>query len=162
MSLILNLRHLESKNLELKGSLDTGVLNLDAADELIHLPDPLIYELEVIKSTSNLLVQGHIRVALACECSRCLKPFPFDIILDPWVCHLPLEGEECVVITNDCVDLTPYVREDIVLAFPQQPLCNENCEGLIETVRKPGVQSEPPQGSDPKSSPWSTLDNLNL
>ena len=44
--------------------------------------------------------------------------------------HLPLEGEEAVSVVNDCVDLTPYVREDILLEFPQHPLCEPECRGL--------------------------------
>ena len=35
-----------------------------------------------------------------------------------------------VAIENDCVDLTPFVREDILLEFPQHPLCKPDCGGL--------------------------------
>jgi uncharacterized metal-binding protein YceD (DUF177 family) len=67
---------------------------------------------------------------LQCRCVRCLKEFSYALEIDDWVRHLPLEGEEAAGITNDCVDLTPYVREDILLALPQHPLCEANCRGL--------------------------------
>jgi uncharacterized metal-binding protein YceD (DUF177 family) len=44
--------------------------------------------------------------------------------------HLPLEGEDKVPVDNDCVDLTPFVREDILLEFPQHPLCKPDCGGI--------------------------------
>ena len=56
---------------------------------------------------------------------------------------LPLEGEEEVPVINDCVDLTPYMREDILLAFPQHPLCEPDCGGL---QAQPG-QSERTSGA---------------
>src|SRR6184192_4185872 len=55
----------------------------------------------------------------------------FNILeIKDWACHLPLQGEEAAPIVNDCVDLTPYVREDILLSFPQHPLCDRDCRGL--------------------------------
>jgi len=36
---------------------------------------------------------------------------------------LPLEGEEKTPVDNDCVDLTPFAREDMLLEFPQHPVC---------------------------------------
>ena len=56
--------------------------------------------------------------------------------VDPWIADLPLVGEEKVAVDNDCVDLTPYLREDILLAFPQHPLCEPDCRGLPKAPQK--------------------------
>lgn len=163
MPVTFNLEHLGKKNLFLQDVLPAEELDLDKADELIHLPNPLNYDLEVQRNEHNLLVQGKLSVLLACECSRCLKPFTQEIVLDPWVCHLSLEGEDQVAVINDCVDLTPYIREDIVLAFPQRPLCEADCQGLIELQKKVKDTSRSPEGKDQEaSSPWSALDKLEL
>ena len=61
---------------------------------------------------------------------RCLKEYPHRLVLENWTRHLPLEGEERAPIVNDCVDLTPFLREDILLEFPQHPLCEAECRGL--------------------------------
>ena len=64
---------------------------------------------------------------------RCLEDFEFELEPDPWTLYLPLEpleGDEAVSVKNDCVDLTPCVREDILLGFPQHPLCRPDCDGL--------------------------------
>ena len=49
---------------------------------------------------------------------------------------MPLEGEEKANVINDLVDLTPYLREDIVLAFPQHPLCRPNAAGCKHPKQK--------------------------
>jgi uncharacterized metal-binding protein YceD (DUF177 family) len=64
------------------------------------------------------------------------------------------------------VDLTPYVREDIFLAFPQHPLCDVNCSGL-KTPKENAVPGPVVGGGEDgagagKASPWSVLDKLKL
>ena len=158
MSLLVNLRHLEDKNLRLQGELSAEELDIETLDELIKVPVPLSYDVEVQKLEHALLVRGNLTLPLRCECVRCLKPFPKTLQVPEWTCHLPLEGEEKVELEGDCVDLTPYIREDIVLAFPQHPLCKSDCRGLA--APKP----EAPRGVEPHAgaSPWAALDKLKL
>src|SRR5947207_12901969 len=130
MALTFNLRHLEEKNLRLEGQLTPEELQLMELDELVHANRPLSYELEVQKLDQAVLVRGTLKLDLDCECARCLRPVRQTLQLADWACHLALEGEEAVQVVNDCVDLTPYIREDIVLAFPQHPLCRPECGGL--------------------------------
>jgi uncharacterized metal-binding protein YceD (DUF177 family) len=58
------------------------------------------------------------------------------------------------------VDLTPYVREDMLLEFPQYPLCKPDCRGL----EKPGTGgAKDPGGKDELiPSAWAELDKLKL
>lgn len=160
MPLAFNLRHLEDKDLHLRGDLPAAELELENVDELIHLQEPLHYDLEVEKLEKNVLVHGRLSLPLHCECARCLKPFTQQLNFDNWICHLALEGEEQVVVKNDCVDLTPYFREDILLAFPQHPLCKPECGGLAKlppgSEKVPGGLTE----STPASSAWAELNKL--
>src|SRR5258707_816169 len=111
MALLLNLRQLEKDNLELEVELTASQLDVSDADELIKVEEQVRYELEAQKVEDGILVMGTLSATLNCECARCLKPFKFNLDLDDWACHIPLEGEEKAVVTNDCVDLTPYLRE---------------------------------------------------
>jgi uncharacterized metal-binding protein YceD (DUF177 family) len=90
----------------------------------------------------------------------------FDQILDSAAHFLGLEGREDILdgddkalVVNDCVDLTPYLRDDIFLAFPQHPLCSPQCDGLanLQKARLSG-------GGEPKAgSPvWEQLNKLKL
>src|SRR5437762_12923165 len=129
MALLVNLRHVEAHNVQLEGQMPVEELDIDTRDEIIQLAEPLEYTLEVQKLDDSLLAQGSLRLVLDCKCVRCLKPVPYPLEIKDWACHLPLQGEEAAPIVNDCVDLTPYVREDILLSFPQHPLCEPECGG---------------------------------
>src|ERR1019366_9892644 len=113
--LSVNLRHLETRNLVLRGELSLAELDLDVRDEMIRVTQPVKYDIEIEKLDDALLVQGGLCVALECECVRCLKKFKRTLDLENWTLHLPLAGEDAVSVDNDCVDLTPFVREDILL-----------------------------------------------
>jgi uncharacterized protein len=163
MPLTINLRHLENRNLVLRGELPLAELDFDLRDDLIRATQPLRYDLEIEMLDDSLLVQGLLRLKLECRCVRCLKDFEFELELDPWTLHLPLEpleGEEAVPIKNDCVDLTPLVREDILLGFPPHPLCRPDCDGLkkasVGKARKPAGKDES------KPSAWAELNKLKL
>src|SRR5262249_52092796 len=162
MALLFNLRHLEDKNLRLEGELTVEELEVGSLDELVHVRRPLRYHLEVQKLEQAVLVQGTLTLALELECARCLKPFAQTLRLDGWACHLPLAGEDKAQVTNDCVDLTPYIREDILLAFPQHPLCKPDCGGLANSQQKPEEQPGTAGMPGSASSAWAALDKLKL
>ena len=161
MPLVVNLRHLANHNVLLQGELPLAELDLETRDEMIRVNGPVMHDLEAQLLSDELLVRGSLRVALACQCVRCLKPFSFDLHLAEWTCLLPLKGEERVPVHSDCVDLTPQIREDILLAFPQHPVCESKCRGLARTEmgqRKLGGRDR----TDTNSSAWAALDKLKL
>jgi uncharacterized protein len=143
--------------LQLQGDLPVAELDLGVNDELIRAEKPLRYQLTVELLHEAVLAMGSLGLPLECECARCLKPFTSELKLDHWAVHLPLEGEEKVAVDNDCVDLTPWVREDILLNFPQRLLCRPDCAGLkTKTVRKPRAVKTP------ALDVWAKLDKLKI
>ena len=98
-----------------------------------------------------------MELTLDCECARCLKPFQHRIDLAQWTAHLPLQGPEKVPIKDDLADLTPYLREDILLELPQQPLCQADCAGLPNRAKDDKTK---PAGQMEGSSAWSELNKL--
>ncbi len=161
MPLLINLRHLEHKNLELKGELPPEELDIDQVDELIQAPHPVQYDLEAQRLDNDLLVHGELHLTLECECARCLKPFQQQLDFDGWALHLPLSGEDKVEAISDTVDLTPYIREDILLAFPQHPLCESECGGLKDQPAI-GANSSDSDQIDETPSAWAELNKLKL
>jgi uncharacterized protein len=155
--LLVNLRHLESHEIRLKGELAAAELDFGLHDEMLRAERPLRYDLTVEKMSDALLVTGSLRMILDCQCVRCLKSFEQKLVLKDWACHLPLLGEDKVSINNDCVDLTPFVREDMLLEFPQHPLCKPDCGGLKKN------QAQKTGGRDASASAaWAELDKLKL
>lgn len=160
MPLLVNLRHLEAHEIKLEGELPVSELDLDLRDDMCRAEKPLVYELEVEQMENSLLVQGRLRLPLQCECVRCLKSFEFVLDLKRWTRLLPLEGEEKTPVENDCVDLTPYLREDILLEFPQHPLCETECRGLPAKVMGKAKKTTKPGDSRQEPSAWAELDKL--
>ena len=159
MPLTVNLRHLENRNVTLRGELLLAELDLDVRDEMIRVTSPVGYGIEIEKLDDALLVQGELRVVLECECVRCLKKFKRTLNLENWTLHLPLAGEDAVPIDNDCVDLTLFAREDILLEFPQHPLCKPDCRGLEKT----STGNAKTAGKGKVVSPaWTELNKLKL
>jgi uncharacterized protein len=160
MALMVNLRHLEAGNVRLEGQLPVAELQIDPRDEVIHLEQPLEYGFEVQKLDGGLLIHGRLRLILQCECVRCLRSFQYELDLPEWACHLPLQGEEAVPADNDCVDLTGSIRDDILLAFPQHPLCRADCNGL-PTGNSGKRQMTTAAGQPQLGSPaWNELNKL--
>jgi uncharacterized protein len=117
---------------------------------------------EVQQLEDGLLAQGHLHLRLDCQCVRCLKPFLYNLELDRWICHLPLRGEDCAAVVNDGVDLTPYVREDILLEFPRHPLCKLECRGLPKRSVGKSKNASGAGKAESDSSPWAELNKLKL
>jgi uncharacterized protein len=157
MPINVNLRRLEEQDLQLKGELPVAELAFEVRDEMIRAEKPLRYNLTVEKLHDAVLAQGELRLMLDCECVRCLRRFEQAVVIKGWALHLPLEGEDKVSPINDLIDLTPFVREDMLLEFPQHPLCRVNCAGLMKKsgIGKTDGAKEPP-------SAWTELDKLKL
>src|SRR5271170_733826 len=130
MPLQVNIRHVEEKEVRLRGQLPVSELDLENHDELVRARLPLRYDLTAQRLGDAILVQGRLELTLECECARCLKPFQHRMALEHWTAHVPLAGPEKTARKEDLADLTPYVREDFLLELPQHPLCEADCAGL--------------------------------
>ena len=155
MPINVHLEQLKEQDLQLAGELpaDTLDLQLDNKEGLIHSADALKYKLEATYADDNLIVQGQMEITLACDCARCLKPFKHKMDFPEWNCVLPLKGPDAIEGIGEHVDLTPWVREDILLGLPQHPLCGSACQGLVLQREEP-----PETDADESSTVWSKLD----
>ena len=157
MPLTFNLRHIDKKDLSLCGTLPAEELELELHDDISRASGPLAYELAVQLMEGAALVQGKVSLPMEFTCVRCLKQFERPLVLDGWVCHLPLVGDDAEPVVNDLVNLTPHVREDILLALPQHPLCDPECGGLKLPQRE-----APSRTPEKAPSAWDELDKLKL
>lgn len=162
MPIHVNLHHLENDDVRLLGELPVAELDIETRDEVIHLSEPLKYDLTVQQMEAGLLVEGSLRLGLACECVRCLKPFVHTLDLRDYQTHVPLEGEDAAPVSNDVIDLTPHIREDILLEFPQHPLCDPECRGLLPKPEGGPDKAKRSDQSELGSSAWSELNKLKL
>lgn len=100
---------------------------------------PIKVNVVVTKRGTNLILKGEVSCSLNLECSRCLKPFRYELGA-PLNAHFILGedisessvGDEIIRISHadQSVNLIEIVREGILLAIPYKPLCHSNCKGL--------------------------------
>ena len=106
-------------------------------------------EVTLIRTNRSILVQGTLNSQTEIICSRCLKPFTYNISLEIEEEYFPTidiitgvklpEPEEPGAFTIDEhheLDLTEAIRQYIVTAMPMKPLCKEGCAGLCATCGK--------------------------
>ena len=100
---------------------------------------PLRYSLDLGISEGALWATGSLAQPVELRCVRCLEPFPFDIEVKAFSIHHELTGPELI-------DLTPYLREDILLNLP--------AASALRSRRRPGLSR--PQAADRRPPPRPT------
>ena len=108
--------------------------------EVIAVPEGADVALDLLLESvvEGVLVSGTVTAPLAGECSRCLDPITDEITVELTELYAypdsttdeTTEDDEVSRLVDDVVDLEPVVRDTIVLALPQAPLCREDCRGL--------------------------------
>lgn len=98
---------------------------------------------ELTSVAEGVLARVTGEVETTAECSRCLDPVHETLALDETeMFFLPESvetarekaGEDSVdvleISEDNDIDLEPLIRDNLVLAMPTLPLCDENCQGL--------------------------------
>ncbi|MEA2698641.1 MAG: hypothetical protein QOI66_2912 [Myxococcales bacterium] len=87
---------------------------------------------------ADILLRADLRGAVETPCSRCLEAGRVALDIPITVTFVerekgdPEEADDPDVIyyDSDEIDIAPEVRDEILLAIPLSPLCQENCRGL--------------------------------
>ena len=136
----------EGKHLE--GEENAGFLDL--AEIGAKPAGPVHYDLEVGLSGSGVFATGRVSVPVEMTCVACLQPFIYEAVADPFATQVEIEGRELV-------DLTPAVREELLLALPNHPRCDLNTFHSCP-YQRPDASGGGTQES--KESAWDQLDKL--
>ncbi|MDZ4789404.1 MAG: DUF177 domain-containing protein [Blastochloris sp.] len=110
--LITDLR--DEQGIDLKGTLDPAGYELSCGqgDQWTAID----YLLRADRMGNECLVTGSLTAKLQVACSRCLEPLPYQIQIPDFQHTLEITNEESI-------DLTPLIREDILLNFPIAASC---------------------------------------
>jgi uncharacterized protein len=148
-----NVKRIPIDGEQLSGSEPGSIIEIE--DEDVHFTALVEFDLFAQIQGPALLVTGKLRTKVGMRCSRCLRPFDQRLLVPDFVFHQELTGE-------DFVDLTPQMREDIILALPQRALCERNCKGLCPVCGKDLNKSACGCQVAPKDLRWHALDQLKL
>lgn len=116
-------------------------------------------------------LEGQADASVEVACSRCLKPIETPVHADfaeqyyatIGVAHgepLPEAPRDAKTIGSDFrIDLTPLLREELILAMPLAPLCRPDCKGLCEGCGR-DLNLEPHTHEAPADERWAKLQAL--
>jgi len=121
--------------LELKEEMSAEVLGLDPATARVE--KPILVELVVQKEEEDFLVTGWATTGLSLVCGRCAAWMPWPIRAK--VEHL-FEGPH-----PNSIDLTPLIREDILLELPLNAVCRLGADGRCPVTGE--LYQPPPENS---------------
>ena len=145
-----HLKQVPAEGIHLEGKEETDILELE--ENQIKPLGPVEYSLDIGVSESGLFVTGEIGVDVGLECVSCLKRFIFPLRVEEFAAQIELTGPELV-------DLTPLIREDILLALPVHPHCDWDRKTKCVGPRLKDLDV----AEDPKApNAWDALDHLNL
>jgi uncharacterized metal-binding protein YceD (DUF177 family) len=147
----IHLQQIPEGGVHLEGQETADILELN--DPTIRPLENVTYSLSVQVQKNNLLVTGQLSLELELECVSCLRLFRYPLNVPDFVYETAVGGHETI-------DLTPAIREDILLVLPSHPRCD--WDGHSEC---PGLRIE--KGTSIESVPeapnaWDALDELNL
>ena len=110
--------------------------------DLVGVPVGAALELDLrLESVMDgVLVSGVVSAPVSGECGRCLGPVSDTLALRlqelyvyPEASTDHDEDDEVLALVGDHLDLTPALRDAVVLALPLTPLCHQDCQGLCIT-----------------------------
>jgi uncharacterized metal-binding protein YceD (DUF177 family) len=148
----IHLRQIPPAGLHLEGEEDCPIPQLDSAE--VRCTGPLHYDLELGVSEDALWANGELTQPVELHCVRCLEAFPFDVAVKDFALHTELTGPEEV-------DLTPFMREDILLNLPAYPHCDRE-GGRICPVPETVTNADEKAVLEARPPDWSALDKLDL
>ncbi len=116
---------------------------------------PLHIDGNLQKIERRVLFHAHGRAPLVAPCGRCLSPVGVEVPLDFQMTFVPDEGVHArdeipdekqptgrptrtfaadevneETYSGKVIELDPVVREQLLLALPSYPVCQDNCKGL--------------------------------
>jgi uncharacterized protein len=112
----------------------------DLGQALIGVPEgaELSLDLRLESVSEGVLVTGAVAGTLVGECARCLRPLSTGLVVTlqelfaypDSTTEATTEQDEVGRLQGDLIDLEPVVRDAVVLALPNRPLCRDDCPGL--------------------------------
>lgn len=150
--MIIEIFKLSPEGSTLTGEEPGEILELEH-DKFVHSGGPISYNLFAYMAPHELIVKGTLTAPLAMLCGRCAEFFSTIITVSSFLHAYPIaEGV-------DKVDITPDIREDILIELPSYPTCPWKGNGVCPNS---GVNLDEMKIKEalPRDSAWNILDNL--
>jgi uncharacterized metal-binding protein YceD (DUF177 family) len=143
-----HLKQIPPEGLHLEGEEDCPLAEFES-DE-VRCVGPLSYNIDIGVSGGALWATGSLKQSVELPCVACLEKFVHQLQVPAFALRTELQGPETI-------DLTPFMREDLLLNLPPHPRCDRDggrvCKGPQPVAAPPETKRQPD---------WSALDKLKL
>ena len=146
-----HLRQIPADGLRLEGEEDCPISELEK--DGVVCGGPLRYSLDLGISEGALWANGSLTQEVELACVSCLERFAHTIRVPQFALHTELVGPETI-------DLTPFMREDILLNLPAYPHCDREGGRVCSAPQRTAVPE--PEVTEAQKPDWSALDKLDL
>ncbi|MFL6543943.1 MAG: hypothetical protein DMF12_00520 [Verrucomicrobia bacterium] len=143
-----HLKQISAQGLHLEGEEDCPIQDLES--EGILCAGRLHYDIDVGVAGGGLWANGSLSQPVELRCVSCLEKFVHEILVPVFAVHLELHGPETV-------DLTPFMREDILLNLPAHPRCDRDGDRVCKVKEVVTADQDAKRKLD-----WSALDKLKI
>jgi uncharacterized protein len=115
---------------------------------------PVTYELQARAVAGAILVTGSVKGSVNARCGRCLEDITLEISsgeIELYYAKADISDEE--------LDITADLRDELLIELPMNPVCSEECQGLCPvcgTNRNQSSCSCTARGN----LAWSALDDI--
>ena len=148
-----HLKQIPPEGLHLEGEEDCLLAELEP--EGVRCAGPLKYNIDIGVAEGALWANGTLGQPLELRCVACLEKFVHEITVPAFALHTELHGPETV-------DLSPFMREDVLLNLPAHPRCDmdhtRRCSGAAAQRELRGEDRG--QGAAKREHDWGELDKL--
>ena len=124
--LVINCKQISEEGMELNVCFPASEMDL-AYKENVSEGEIGVYA-TVLLVSNEIIVQGRIEASYACECDRCLSPIMMPIRIENFTLNYEYHNQ-------DFQDLSPEIRDEILLMIPTKILCSPECKGLCPACR---------------------------
>ncbi len=143
-----HLKQIPAQGLHLEGEEDCPIQELES--EGIRCAGRLHYDIDLGVAGGALWANGSLSQLVELRCVSCLEKFVHEVRVPAFAVHMELHGPETV-------DLTPSIREEILLSLPAHPHCDRHGDRVCKAKQIATAAQDTKRKSD-----WSALDQLKL
>lgn len=147
---------------------DPGGDNADLLEDDITSFDA---DIKATHTNPGAYLEGELRATVDQQCARCLRPvastvdttfaeqYYATLSVDTGSAMPPAPRDAKTIGSDFMIDLTPLIREEVILATPQAPLCRPDCRGLCP-VCGVDLNESPHEHEEEHDERWAQLAKL--
>jgi uncharacterized metal-binding protein YceD (DUF177 family) len=150
-----HLKQIPPEGLHLEGEEDCLIPDLES--EGIRCAGPMLYQIDIGVAEGSLWANGSLKQPVELTCVGCLEKFVHNVNVATFAVHTELSGPETV-------DLSPFMREDILLNLPAHPRCDAQGgrECKAATKRADTSREDRERRAAKREHDWGALNKLKL